>query len=299
MSELPPRTVYTREELQALAGLPWLAQLLYLTAIRPHMDYRLGVAGGPGRRLSLQGLRESVEVEPQSGRQDAGLPSKGQVRRALGVLERAGVIARLADRYYLVFRLPLAQATASVHAEAGRPPTHLRHPEPGTEAAPAEPAYGGDFRGQADTEAGRGPAGGTNPEADTHRGTGDWGTAATTHAPARPRAVDLPTDHAPQNLHEWQEVFVNRFGYGPAHVQSPKAGQVLTGWAAQGVTVGEVEQALAIVRARGKEQPAPGYLREVVNDVRQEAERAQTASATPTGGGEAPARGGVNDEWGR
>ena len=39
------RTQWNDQEDDALQGLPWLAQLLYLPGLRPYMDYASGVVG--------------------------------------------------------------------------------------------------------------------------------------------------------------------------------------------------------------------------------------------------------------
>lgn len=53
----------TDEELSALRGLPHLQQLLYLTGIKPYVDYRTGIVG-ISRGISYQSLAEELYIEP-------------------------------------------------------------------------------------------------------------------------------------------------------------------------------------------------------------------------------------------
>ncbi|WP_053006834.1 hypothetical protein [Chromobacterium subtsugae] len=122
--------VITEEELDALQGLPLGAQVLYLREIRRHMDYATGVTGII-RRISWDGLREVLEVEPRPG-VARELPSRDQVRRLAGWLERVGLVRNISDMggRRLIFRLPLAIADSSVQKKAARNPPESRQAEP-------------------------------------------------------------------------------------------------------------------------------------------------------------------------
>ena len=100
--------VITDDELGALQGLPLGAQVLYLRELRPRMDYATGTVGR-AHRVSWNGMRATLEVESRPG--IAGeMPSREQVRRLAGQLERAGLIELISDMEgkQLIMRLPMA-----------------------------------------------------------------------------------------------------------------------------------------------------------------------------------------------
>ncbi len=100
--------VITDDELAALQGLPLGAQVLYLRELRPRMDYVTGTVGRT-HRVSWAGMRATLEVESHPG--IAGeLPSRDQVRRLAGHLERVGLIELISDMQgkRLIMRLPMA-----------------------------------------------------------------------------------------------------------------------------------------------------------------------------------------------
>lgn len=113
------RTQWNDEEDNAMHGLPHLAQLTYLRALRPHMDYGTGIVGLK-RGISLKSIAETLHVEHGQGRRDYGDPSQKAIRHALELLEREGLIARIPADRALVFRLPLAEWDQSVSDKWGR-----------------------------------------------------------------------------------------------------------------------------------------------------------------------------------
>jgi hypothetical protein len=124
-------TVITPEELDALSGRSWLAQLLYLRALRPFMDYGTGVVGGPKRRISYQSISEELHRDVRQGRHSSasGYPTTKELRSALAELEkdlseemhpRPAVIKRLEADRQLVFFLPLAASDKSASNMRGR-----------------------------------------------------------------------------------------------------------------------------------------------------------------------------------
>lgn len=120
---MPAGIVLTGDELDALAGLPFAAQVLYL-AIRRRMDFATGYAG-VRPRLSWNALGEMLEVEPHQGIARARL-HRESVRRAAGWLVRRGLIEfrapyQLADQ--LVFFCPMAQRSKSRPKKADTNPT--------------------------------------------------------------------------------------------------------------------------------------------------------------------------------
>lgn len=100
--------VITDDELGALQGLPLGAQVLYLRELRPRMDYATGTVGR-AHRVSWNGMRATLEVESRPG--IAGeMPSREQVRRLVGHLERVGLVVLVSDMEgkQLIMRLPMA-----------------------------------------------------------------------------------------------------------------------------------------------------------------------------------------------
>jgi hypothetical protein len=298
-----PRTLITEQELQALAGLPWLAQLLYLTALRPFMAYATGVVGGPEgpKRISLQGLREAVEVQPGPGRQGSGMPSKDQVRRALRHLRQAGLLERLDDPVYLVFRLPMAQADSFVPSKPATESPVFRHPEPATDAAPAESPAASEKRAGPTTEPATESPGGSEAEPATQTETGNRATPLLSTARASSRAHS--DEEVPATPWEWAQVFQDRFGYGGygAGLYNQKALKLFGQWAGQGVSVGTVAACVQAAAEAGTDRPFPTYFAGPVRDALA-ADVVQLEPARAGDGGRrepAAARGNVNSRWGR
>ena len=80
-------------EHQALRGLSLLAQLLYLRVFRWRMNYRTGISGGPGNRITQRTLIEEVGFVPDPrSTKKAWAPTRGEVRAALAELERPRVL---------------------------------------------------------------------------------------------------------------------------------------------------------------------------------------------------------------
>ena len=128
------------DERQALAGLPYAAQLLYLMGLRPHMDYGSGIVGH-ARRISWQMLREVLYVEPHKGVPDAGTPSLGKTRRALDWLIREGLVEDLGSKQRgeaIVFRLPLATTDSSEQKKPGKNPARTRQGKADTLDTPVQ-----------------------------------------------------------------------------------------------------------------------------------------------------------------
>lgn len=103
-------------ELAALAGLPSLAVVAYVLAIRPWMDYRTGIVGII-RGISWQSIREYVEVEGHQGMPRKTF-SENQLRRAVGHLEKCGLLKRRSTDAALVFSCLLADQDRHVQKKA-------------------------------------------------------------------------------------------------------------------------------------------------------------------------------------
>lgn len=121
------------QELEALAGLPHMAALLYVLAIRPRMDIATGRVGHRPR-ISWAALAEWLYIEPHPG-VSSGSPSVSQVRRAAAWLEKAGLLEIFGNKNEktLFFLCPKAtahhhgqkQADSNPTAQAGRPKAAL------------------------------------------------------------------------------------------------------------------------------------------------------------------------------
>jgi hypothetical protein len=112
--------VLTGAELEALAGLPWPAQTLYVLGIRPRMDYRTRRVGD-NPRVSWQALTECLYVEPQAGvHAKRYSTSKWQAMRVAQHLVRAGLIELHSSEVHriLVFKLLLARGDSLVQKQA-------------------------------------------------------------------------------------------------------------------------------------------------------------------------------------
>ena len=111
----------TDEELELLREMPWAAQLIYLRAIRPYMDYSSGIVG-LRRGISRQSIAEELSVPAVQGRHNARrvVPSTKEVRHGLDLLKKEGLIDQIPADKKLVFRLPHAQMDQSVQNMRGR-----------------------------------------------------------------------------------------------------------------------------------------------------------------------------------
>jgi hypothetical protein len=123
---VPVGIVLTAAELEALAGLPWEAQTLYVLGIRPRMDYKTRRVGDVPR-VSWQALTECLYVEPLPGRNAKRYSvSKWQVMRIAQHLVRAGLIELRSSEVHriLVFKLLLARQDSLVQKQPAIGPQH-------------------------------------------------------------------------------------------------------------------------------------------------------------------------------
>ena len=105
-------TQWNEDEDEALQELPHFAQLLYLRALRRHMDYRTGIVGIT-RKISYQMMREILTVKRRRGsttRDDEHGITKKKLRVALEQLADAGLIEWVSRERFrdMVIRLPKA-----------------------------------------------------------------------------------------------------------------------------------------------------------------------------------------------
>ena len=169
-----PRTAWNDDEQAALRGLSMLAQLIYLRVFRRRMDYRTGIAGGLGHRITATSIAEEVAFipDPRSTKKP-WVPTRGEIRAAIAELERPRPIdgdpewrvsllieagSRLDIGY--VKQLPLADRGASVQkmnnprASQEQPksvPRTTRRHQPSEHPAPgrARPCRSGVWRSSA------------------------------------------------------------------------------------------------------------------------------------------------------
>lgn len=121
MSESPWAPI-TLEEMEAMHGLPHLQRALYLQLL--WAADRKTCRVGEKTNISIQGLRERLEVDHVRGRHtaDAGKPTKKAVLSAIEGLEKAGLIKRIGNKEVLVFLLVLARRASSRPRDEG----HIR-----------------------------------------------------------------------------------------------------------------------------------------------------------------------------
>lgn len=116
-------------ELAAMMELPWIQRVTYFIGIRPYIDRKTNIVGIK-RKISYQSLREILYVGPIAGVK-TGAPSRQQVKRAVKLLERAGMIEINSNEHNLILKCPLAALDNSDQKQADRKPT----PQAGTNPA--------------------------------------------------------------------------------------------------------------------------------------------------------------------
>lgn len=114
------------EEINAMQGNCHFINNLYIFGIRRYMDYQTGIVGIK-RHISYQSLCEELYVEPRQGISKAGSPHKSAVRRAIEQLIKIGLLERIPNKKYIIFRLPLAKQDYSARNKPDTNPTH--HPD--------------------------------------------------------------------------------------------------------------------------------------------------------------------------
>lgn len=109
-------TFWNDDEDDALQGISCAAQVMYLRALRRHMDYETGIVG-LSRRINEACLRETIEHIPDAGSTiKRERPSRQFIRSRIDELIRAGLIENAQINGYtgFVFRLKLADTDKSV-----------------------------------------------------------------------------------------------------------------------------------------------------------------------------------------
>jgi hypothetical protein len=108
------KILLNEDEFEAFEGLPHLAIVLYIKAIRPFMDYQTGITGWK-RGISYQSMGEELYIEHQRGRHTSasGSPSKDSLRNAVQSLVNIGLLTTIPAAKRLVFQLNYATVNKS------------------------------------------------------------------------------------------------------------------------------------------------------------------------------------------
>ncbi len=119
---------FSYQERAALRGRSLLQIGIYVMAIRPYMDYATGFVGIK-RGISQQSIAEELYEEPGPGI-TGGSPSKGQIKRGINALIKAGLITRHSRYKKMILRCELAEtdlteANSFVQEKASLKPTPL------------------------------------------------------------------------------------------------------------------------------------------------------------------------------
>jgi hypothetical protein len=106
------------EEIQALEGIGYFLKCLYVFAVRKYMDYQTGVVGIK-RRISYQSISEEMYINPHCGieKSETGSPNKAKIRRALTRLEKIGLLEKINNKDYLIFKCVFAKRDYSVQKQ--------------------------------------------------------------------------------------------------------------------------------------------------------------------------------------
>ncbi|MDX1656031.1 MAG: hypothetical protein R3310_12540 [Candidatus Competibacteraceae bacterium] len=249
-------------ELEALRGLTDFQFRLYVSALRPRMDYRSGLAGRK-TRLSYQAIVEATEEWPTPGAKTRPRPSKDQIYRALRSLERRGLIKVVSADRELVVRFVFADFDAagnsSVSGKAATRPRQGRD-ESRDDRTRQNPSADGGLSGQQEDRPRQAfeevaLQAATPPESGkTKEGGGVRAHAREGVPPADPATfAALRTE---LGGHGW-----------PLHkVLSADFAVTLRHWCAKGVTARDVAAAVEEARAcLGGELPgSPAYLRPIM-----------------------------------
>jgi hypothetical protein len=131
------KILLNEDEFVAFEGLPHLAIVLYIKAIRPFMDYQTGITGWK-RGISYQSMGEELYIEHERGRHTSasGSPTRDSLRNAVQSLVNIGLLSKIPADKRLVFQLNKATVNNSVKTMT---PTSAPQttPTPATQAEPA------------------------------------------------------------------------------------------------------------------------------------------------------------------
>ena len=257
------------DEIQALYGLPYMAQALYMY-LRRRMDFGSGYVG---RRLMVSwwALREDLNVESAQGRraESSGVPSEKAVRYASKCLERAGLLRPVSEARRLVFFLPMAELAEVRPVEVGQTRGRPGAGEVGQSKHQQQSGFA-DEVGQTRGRPGAGEVGHTSgiryPE--EHRQSS---RRAEYTASARVDGDDdlSGIDDPPTDPWQWLLVFNRRYGceYNPSSIHDRKGlWPMFRRWCESGVTLERLDAAVkrAWETATGPILNLPGYVDRVL-----------------------------------
>ncbi|MBK1725700.1 hypothetical protein [Halorhodospira neutriphila] len=292
------------EELEALQSshVSHEAKLLYITVIRPAMDYGTGIAGRK-RTLSYQQIREALEYLPPHGsKRREQRYTREQARGVIRELERAGWIEwHRTSRRGLVFRCRLASWDQCGSSRTNTGPTRDEHRRTNTTEEADNPSAGSDLdaEGEGGNNTGETPCctamTNTPPEvresgmgAHTHTGETRYGGAAGERADAGVCDAPAPGDR----FEDWWRTY-------PKAVGKKRAREL---WEAKGLD-GRADELIADVQLRqGTDRKwVAGYVPNPATYLQQERwndeiERERPRLQAIQGGRSAPRRGAEGNE---
>ena len=257
------RSSWNSDEDAALQGLSVEAQVIYLRGLRRYMDFGTGVAGHPGRKISYQGLKETITPERDWGSNKKEKEvTKGFVRARLTELKRAGLIQDAGSNRVdgLVVRLVLAD-TGVVRSkkERHRNDTGEQH----TEQHSAEPVKRPEEQqviGGVGAWENTGNNTGQTPRNDTHPGTGNT-------------VLYFARESVPEKPAQWLEFF-SRQGFPHHRVQTASTVPMFAAWCKQQISTGLVLEAMEIAHSNLNGRPdTPKYYDGFVQSLSREYQR--------------------------
>lgn len=233
-------TSWNDDEEGALMYLHHRAQVLYLRGLRRYMDFSTGIVGDK-RRVSLQQMRECLEVNPdKESKQDRYQPTYHAIRASLAQLERHGLIRRLPKAHKLDpmrFFLPLASI---------RPHEEPQMNRKGTTASDAHYVSCGYDDRTANEPQSKNRIPPVSVKTPVFRARVD-----TDDGPNEER----PPAYAPADRAEWGRV-LGRMGFSQEKIFSAKSLPMLQSWVDRKVTLGEFQQAVEVAHAANGGLPA-------------------------------------------
>lgn len=124
------RSSWNKSEQQALYGMSLLARVVYLQVLRWRMDFKTGIVGGVGLKLSYAAIAESVDFIPDRGsHEQMWKPTKAKLRAVMRELMRAGLICDVGSSREngLIIQCLLADTDQSVQNRNDTGTTQERH----------------------------------------------------------------------------------------------------------------------------------------------------------------------------
>lgn len=262
----------SQQEQEALDGLPLLARLLYLVAIRSRMDKKTKLVG-MYPKVSWRAFTEWLEVEGMPGIK-AQRPSEQQVRRSARHLEKQGLVQMRSVDKQLIMHLPMAVVGFSAANKADRLANMERSSLADTQQQRVSPGYtgaGAVHVEQADSHAG----GESDGQADTHHNCTDLNSSLPVYTLAR--------DDDQLSVDQWIAFWRHEHGYPEAVINTPVCVALFEHWAGNGRTVGMIRRCISMGMARnaGRMPDNPCYFRSFVDAYVRELNQDFQRIATP------------------